>query len=76
MITAIITTTNYLTFHNYIFLDEPLKFLSDFKPQKVTERQTAVFEVRLSKKTDAPLIWKVCTESVDARKYLVRKQLK
>ncbi|XP_024912103.1 immunoglobulin superfamily member 22 isoform X2 [Cynoglossus semilaevis] len=40
-------------------IDEPLKFLSDFKPQKVTERQTAVFEVRLSKKTDAPLIWKV-----------------
>ncbi|XP_026166579.1 immunoglobulin superfamily member 22-like [Mastacembelus armatus] len=39
--------------------DEPLKFLSDFKPKKVTERQTAVFEVRLSKKTDAPLIWKV-----------------
>ncbi|XP_047452409.1 immunoglobulin superfamily member 22-like isoform X2 [Mugil cephalus] len=40
-------------------IDEPLKFLSDFKPKKVTERQTAVFEVRLSKKTDAPLIWKV-----------------
>uniref|UniRef100_A0A8D3A9S6 Immunoglobulin superfamily member 22 n=1 Tax=Scophthalmus maximus TaxID=52904 RepID=A0A8D3A9S6_SCOMX len=39
--------------------DEPLKFLSDFKPKKVTERQTAVFEVRLSKRTDAPLIWKV-----------------
>ncbi|XP_035521440.1 immunoglobulin superfamily member 22-like [Morone saxatilis] len=40
-------------------IDEPLKFLSDFKPKKVTERQTAVFEVCLSKKTDAPLIWKV-----------------
>ncbi|KAK7891736.1 hypothetical protein WMY93_023699 [Mugilogobius chulae] len=40
-------------------IDEPLKFLSDFEPKKVTERQTAVFEVRLSKKTDAPLIWKV-----------------
>ncbi|XP_071751221.2 immunoglobulin superfamily member 22-like [Centroberyx gerrardi] len=40
-------------------IDEPLKFLSDFKPMRVTERQTAVFEVRLSKKTDAPLIWKV-----------------
>ncbi|KAK2842051.1 hypothetical protein Q5P01_012251 [Channa striata] len=40
-------------------IDEPLKFLCDFKPKKVTERQTAVFEVRLSKKTDAPLIWKV-----------------
>ncbi|KAG7523152.1 immunoglobulin superfamily member 22 [Solea senegalensis] len=40
-------------------IDEPLKFLSEFKPKKVTERQTAVFEVRLSKKTDAPLIWKV-----------------
>ncbi|XP_071359708.1 immunoglobulin superfamily member 22-like isoform X3 [Trachinotus anak] len=40
-------------------IDEPLKFLSDFKPKKVTERQTAVFDIRLSKKTDAPLIWKV-----------------
>lgn len=40
-------------------IDEPLKFLSDFKPKRVTERQTAVFEVQLSKKTDAPLIWKV-----------------
>uniref|UniRef100_A0A3Q3IVJ7 Immunoglobulin superfamily member 22 n=1 Tax=Monopterus albus TaxID=43700 RepID=A0A3Q3IVJ7_MONAL len=40
-------------------IDEPLKFLSDFKPKKVTERQTAMFEIRLSKKTDAPLIWKV-----------------
>ncbi|XP_067356837.1 immunoglobulin superfamily member 22-like [Channa argus] len=40
-------------------IDEPLKFLCDFKPKKVTERQTAVFEIRLSKKTDAPLIWKV-----------------
>ncbi|KAM7396477.1 hypothetical protein PAMP_019513 [Pampus punctatissimus] len=29
------------------------------QPQKVTERQTAVFEIRLSKKTDAPLIWKL-----------------
>ncbi|KAM7414261.1 hypothetical protein PAMA_019198 [Pampus argenteus] len=38
---------------------EPLKFMSDLKPQKVIERQTAVFEVRLSKKTDAPLIWKL-----------------
>lgn len=25
---------------------------------RVTERQTAVFEVRLSKKSDAPLVWK------------------
>nr|XP_057932598.1 immunoglobulin superfamily member 22-like [Doryrhamphus excisus] len=40
-------------------IDEPLKFLSEFKPMKVTERQTAVFEVRLSKKTNVPLIWKV-----------------
>ncbi|XP_061772633.1 immunoglobulin superfamily member 22-like [Nerophis ophidion] len=39
-------------------IDEPLKFLSEFKPKKVRERQTAVFEVRLSKKTNAPLIWK------------------
>ncbi|KAM3869988.1 immunoglobulin superfamily member 22-like [Diretmus argenteus] len=38
-------------------IDEPLKFLSDLKPMRVTERQTAVFEIRLSKKTDAPLIW-------------------
>ncbi|KAM8752242.1 immunoglobulin superfamily member 22-like [Acanthopagrus schlegelii] len=40
-------------------IDEPLRFLSDFKPKRVTERQTAVFEIRLSKKTDAPLVWKV-----------------
>ncbi|XP_045892604.1 immunoglobulin superfamily member 22-like isoform X2 [Micropterus dolomieu] len=40
-------------------IDEPLRFLSDFKPKKVTERQTAVLEVQLSKRTDAPLIWKV-----------------
>ncbi|XP_042352847.1 immunoglobulin superfamily member 22-like [Plectropomus leopardus] len=45
-------------------IDEPLKFLSDFKPKKVTERQTATFEVRLSKKTDAPLIWKVKEKEV------------
>ncbi|XP_033823481.2 immunoglobulin superfamily member 22-like [Periophthalmus magnuspinnatus] len=45
-------------------IDEPLKFLSDFKPKKVTERQTAVFEVRLSKKTNAPLIWKVKDKEV------------
>lgn len=38
--------------------DEPLKFSSDLKPMRVTERQTAVFEVRLSKKTDAPFTWK------------------
>ncbi|XP_037623781.1 immunoglobulin superfamily member 22-like [Sebastes umbrosus] len=40
-------------------IDEPLKFLSDFKPKKVTERETATFEIRLSKKTNSPLIWKV-----------------
>ncbi|KAL2093519.1 hypothetical protein ACEWY4_010831 [Coilia grayii] len=39
-------------------IDEPLKFTSDLKPMRVTERQTAVFEVRLSKKTDAPFVWK------------------
>ncbi|XP_031419296.1 immunoglobulin superfamily member 22-like [Clupea harengus] len=39
-------------------IDEPLKFSSDLKPMRVTERQTAVFEVRLSKKTDAPFTWK------------------
>ncbi|CAI5763292.1 immunoglobulin superfamily member 22 [Podarcis lilfordi] len=31
-------------------IDEPLKFLADLKPLTVTERQTAVFEIRLSKK--------------------------
>ncbi|XP_062402492.1 immunoglobulin superfamily member 22-like [Sardina pilchardus] len=39
-------------------IDEPLKFTSDLKPMRVTERQTATFEVRLSKKTDAPFVWK------------------
>ncbi|KAJ8249398.1 hypothetical protein GJAV_G00234370 [Gymnothorax javanicus] len=39
-------------------IDEPLKFVSDLKPMTVTERQTAVFEVRLSKKTDLPPVWK------------------
>lgn len=38
-------------------VDEPLKFLTDLKPLQVTERQTAVFELRLSKKTDSPLVW-------------------
>ncbi|XP_051779360.1 immunoglobulin superfamily member 22-like isoform X2 [Erpetoichthys calabaricus] len=40
-------------------IDEPLKFLTELKPLRVTERQTAVFEVRLSKKTDLPVLWKV-----------------
>ncbi|XP_029438809.1 immunoglobulin superfamily member 22 isoform X2 [Rhinatrema bivittatum] len=31
-------------------IDEPLKFLTKMTPLKVTERQTAVFEIRLSKK--------------------------
>uniref|UniRef100_A0A670I8A8 Immunoglobulin superfamily member 22 n=1 Tax=Podarcis muralis TaxID=64176 RepID=A0A670I8A8_PODMU len=31
-------------------INEPLKFLADLKPLTVTERQTAVFEIRLSKK--------------------------
>ncbi|XP_048829497.1 immunoglobulin superfamily member 22-like [Brienomyrus brachyistius] len=39
-------------------IDEPLKFTSDLKPVRVTERQTAIFEVRLSKKTDKPPVWK------------------
>ncbi|XP_036390385.1 immunoglobulin superfamily member 22-like [Megalops cyprinoides] len=39
-------------------IDEPLKFLTELKPMRVTERQTAVFEVRLSKKSDLPLVWK------------------
>ncbi|XP_059191658.1 immunoglobulin superfamily member 22-like [Centropristis striata] len=43
---------------------EPLKFLSDLKPKKVTERETATFEVRLSKKADAPLVWKVKDKEV------------
>lgn len=38
-------------------VDEPLKFLTDLKPLRVMERQTAVFELRLSKKTDSPLVW-------------------
>ncbi|KAF7245553.1 Immunoglobulin superfamily member 22 [Varanus komodoensis] len=35
---------------NLNVIDEPLKFLADLKPLKITERQTAVFEIRLSKK--------------------------
>ncbi|KAJ7344394.1 hypothetical protein JRQ81_000344 [Phrynocephalus forsythii] len=31
-------------------IDEPLNFLAELKPLKVMERQTAVFEIRLSKK--------------------------
>ncbi|XP_042302172.1 immunoglobulin superfamily member 22 isoform X1 [Sceloporus undulatus] len=31
-------------------IDEPLTFLADLKPLKITERQTAVYEIRLSKK--------------------------
>lgn len=38
-------------------VDEPLRFLTDLKPLQVMERQTAVFELRLSKKTDSPLVW-------------------
>lgn len=38
-------------------VDEPLKFLSDLKPMRVMERQTALFELRLSKKSDSPLLW-------------------
>ncbi|XP_034500689.1 immunoglobulin superfamily member 22-like [Ailuropoda melanoleuca] len=38
-------------------LDEPLKFLGEMKPMKVTERQTAVFEIRLSKKVPN-FVWK------------------
>ncbi|XP_003781211.1 immunoglobulin superfamily member 22 [Otolemur garnettii] len=38
-------------------LDEPLKFLGEMKPLKVTERQTAVFEIRLSKK-EPNFVWK------------------
>ncbi|KAF5903311.1 immunoglobulin superfamily member 22 [Clarias magur] len=37
--------------------DEPLKFLTDLKPLSLIERQTAVFELHLSKKTDSPLLW-------------------
>ncbi|XP_019506941.1 PREDICTED: immunoglobulin superfamily member 22 isoform X3 [Hipposideros armiger] len=40
-----------------IVLDEPLKFLGEMKPVKVTERQTAVFEIRLSKKVP-DFVWK------------------
>ncbi|XP_028813249.1 immunoglobulin superfamily member 22-like isoform X2 [Denticeps clupeoides] len=38
-------------------IDEPLKLLTELRPVRVTERQTAVFEVRLSKKTDQPFVW-------------------
>lgn len=38
-------------------IDEPLKFLGEMKPMKVTERQTAVFEIRLSKKVPN-FVWK------------------
>ncbi|KAM9221819.1 LOW QUALITY PROTEIN: immunoglobulin superfamily member 22 [Dugong dugon] len=38
-------------------LDELLKFLGEMKPLKVTERQTAVFEIRLSKKVPN-FMWK------------------
>ncbi|KAM9658939.1 LOW QUALITY PROTEIN: immunoglobulin superfamily member 22 [Trichechus inunguis] len=38
-------------------LDEPLKFLGEMKPPKVTEHQTAVFEIRLSKKVPN-FVWK------------------
>ncbi|NIG60022.1 immunoglobulin superfamily member [Pontoporia blainvillei] len=38
-------------------LDEPLKFLGEMKPMKVTERQTAVFEIHLSKKVPN-FVWK------------------
>nr|KAF6342919.1 immunoglobulin superfamily member 22 [Pipistrellus kuhlii] len=38
-------------------LDEPLKFFGEMQPVKVTERQTAVFEIRLSKKVP-DFVWK------------------
>ncbi|XP_026872193.2 immunoglobulin superfamily member 22 isoform X2 [Electrophorus electricus] len=38
-------------------IDEPLKFLTGPKPLRVTERQTAAFEVRLSKKASTPPVW-------------------
>lgn len=38
--------------------DEPLEFLSDLKPLKVNERQTAVLEIRLSKKV-SNFVWKL-----------------
>ncbi|XP_026971018.1 immunoglobulin superfamily member 22 [Sagmatias obliquidens] len=38
-------------------LDEPLKFLGEMKPMKVMERQTAVFEIHLSKKVPN-FVWK------------------
>uniref|UniRef100_A0A4X2LV19 Immunoglobulin superfamily member 22 n=2 Tax=Vombatus ursinus TaxID=29139 RepID=A0A4X2LV19_VOMUR len=40
-----------------IVVDEPLKFTGEMKPVKVTERQTAVFEIRLSKKVP-DCVWK------------------
>ncbi|KAG8125722.1 hypothetical protein E2320_020886 [Naja naja] len=43
---------------NLHVIDEPLQFLSDLKPMKVNERQTAVLEVRLSKKV-SNFVWKL-----------------
>ncbi|XP_005990539.1 immunoglobulin superfamily member 22 [Latimeria chalumnae] len=37
--------------------DDPLKFLTELKPIRVPERQTAVFELRLSKKVPG-VVWK------------------
>ena len=42
---------------SYSSTDEPLKFLGEMTPMKVTERQTAVFEIRLSKKVPN-FVWK------------------
>ncbi|KAI5626876.1 immunoglobulin-like and fibronectin type III domain-containing protein 1 [Silurus asotus] len=45
------------TKHMLCISNEPLKFVTDLKPLRVMERQTAAFEVRLSKKTDSTLVW-------------------
>ncbi|KAL7992136.1 hypothetical protein Chor_016392 [Crotalus horridus] len=43
---------------NLRVIDEPLVFLTDLQPMKVNERQTAVLEIRLSKKV-SNFVWKL-----------------
>uniref|UniRef100_A0A670XXR4 Immunoglobulin superfamily member 22 n=1 Tax=Pseudonaja textilis TaxID=8673 RepID=A0A670XXR4_PSETE len=57
----IVTEMKVEAIHSECYLlltDEPLQFLSDLKPMKVNERQTAVLEVRLSKKV-SNFVWKL-----------------
>ncbi|XP_063149067.1 immunoglobulin superfamily member 22 [Candoia aspera] len=43
---------------NLLVIDEPLQFLTELQPMKVNERQTAVLEIRLSKKV-SNFVWKL-----------------